>query len=38
MATTTAGEPELKHWLGILLVILLTAGVGALIPTILYLL
>lgn len=36
MATTTAEEPELKHWLGILLVILITAGVGALIPTILF--
>jgi hypothetical protein len=38
MATKTADEPELKHWLGILLVILITAGIGALIPTILYLL
>ena len=38
MATTTAEDPELKHWLGILLVILITAAVGALIPTILYLL
>ena len=38
MATTTSEEPELKHWLGILLVIILTAGIGALIPTILYLL
>ena len=37
MATTTAEEPELKHWLGILLVILLTASIGAIIPTILYL-
>ena len=36
MATTTK-EPELKHWLGILFVILLTAGIGAIIPTILYL-
>ena len=35
---TTAEEPELKHWLGILFVILLTAAVGAIIPTILYLL
>lgn len=38
MATTTAEEPELKHWLGILLVILVTAGIGSIIPTILYLL
>lgn len=38
MATTTADEPGLKHWLGVLLVILVTAGIGAIIPTILYLL
>ena len=38
MATTTSEEPELKHWLGILLVIILTAVIGALIPTVLYLL
>lgn len=36
MATTTAGEPELKHWLGVLLAILVTAAVGAIIPGILY--
>lgn len=38
MGTTTADEPGLKHWLGVLLVILVTAGIGAIIPTILYLL
>lgn len=39
MATTTgAEEPELKHWVGILLVILITAAVGAIIPALLYLL
>ena len=37
MATTTAEEPGLKHWLGVLLVILVTAGIGAIIPTILFL-
>lgn len=37
MATTTAEEPGLKHWLGVLLVILVTAGVAAVIPTVLYL-
>lgn len=36
MATTTADEPELRHWLGVLLAILVTAGVGMIIPTILY--
>lgn len=38
MATTAAEEPGLKHWLGVLLVILVTAGIGAIIPTILFLL
>lgn len=38
MATTNADEPGLKHWLGVLLVILVTAGIGAIIPTLLYLL
>lgn len=38
MATTAEEDPELKHWLGILLVILVTAGIGGLIPVILYLL
>jgi len=38
MATSTAEEPELKHWLGVLLVILVTAAIGAIIPTLLYLL
>ena len=38
MATTRAEDPGLKHWLGVLLVILVTAAIGAIIPTILYLL
>lgn len=38
MATTPAEDPDLKHWIGIGLVILITAAIGAIIPTILYLL
>lgn len=38
MATTTGDEPGRKHWLGVLLAILVTIGIGAIIPTILYLL
>lgn len=38
MATTSAEEADLRHWFGILLVILVTAAIGAIIPTILYLL
>ena len=38
MATTSAEDRDLRHWVGILLVILVTAAIGAIIPTILYLL
>lgn len=31
MATTNEEEPKLKHWIGILLVILITLGIGAII-------
>jgi hypothetical protein len=37
MATSTAVEhPEIKHWPGILAAILVTGGIGAIIPVILY--
>lgn len=35
-STSTVEDPELKHWLGILLVILVTGGIGAIIPVVLY--
>lgn len=38
MAMRDAEDPDLKHWLGVLLVILVTAALGAIIPAILYLL
>lgn len=37
MAMRSAENTELKHWIGILLVILITAGIGAIIPVLLYL-
>ena len=37
MATTDAEDPELIHWVGVFLVILVTAALGAIIPAILYL-
>lgn len=37
MATSAAiEEPELKHWLGVLLVIMITGIISAVIPVILY--
>lgn len=38
MAMRDAEDPELIHWVGVLLVILVTAALGAIIPALLYLL
>lgn len=36
MATSTVEETELRHWLGVLLVILVTGGLATVIPMVLY--
>lgn len=36
MATSTVEETGLKHWLGVLLVILVTGGIATVFPMVLY--